>query len=1562
MPATNITINSDDLVQSPHTYIQAVGSDGTDGSTTGIHLRWTFREGLGQNHLAKGDLASDPAYLATYGFNKPGDFVEVYRVPYVNIFPTTVDFENGIPDRVNELGATRIWEYDITVASITSQTIVNTVVVRFSDTAQYDVLRFSHDPFTNPWDLIQNYTGIIEAAVLNKLSFAVDFETNIAAGPGAGLIRLEAISDGDSNKVVTCRKKITIEPGQGGPSDDDDRPIVDDTVFMNPVGLGNKLLAENIEYIRFDFSDILPLRLHLETYHDFMIGVEEQTTNSWSFKGDYSLTLDDNEVDERLDKNSGGEVWNVDQNWPRFNTTGDIPSQGARVKIANYQSKWNVGVSTNDNLKYGVTQYLINSANASPDFPNPTGTFLIPADSDTSMTNTAQMPMNVLEMLNFVALDFHVARMLGLGTVDADNIGTQRYVYLMRYVTHFPLEPGNPFGTVQNYYMTLPTGISEQRYPEAPGLTLDYGLSVPALPDPIELSDPQGYAPFEPIRYVNLYKGPDAIDLSVFLDFFDVDNEFCLGDITPSVYHGLKYKKVNPIPPFEDWRWPELSNDSTYQGHDLPGTNEAMPVLAQAGQPLFIHDEREEGIHEYALYGINWFSRSSGVGLPVQTDFTQFQKFVTVLPPANLQVQLIQVENPRILTTAQEQADLAALNPSPDDNEIYVRATWEWDHTHNQAYQAADHFEFFFRQEEPDIIRGKILSTVDLPGNKVLLNIGSYVTVSSGDTVTPVITQPVSNFTGGIFTSAGEAFFVESLTTNGLGTLVETITLRKNEDTEQEEVPINSGNFVATQMFTSPVVGDQFMLIENISTETSWPGGLLNHKVQVINFLADLDENGNTITPETYKETVTLPDGSTAVQNVGGMVHVVDVTEVLDLDGTGTPIPGSTTGVYEITYTGDPTTVTGNEPPVNAEYFKGKVRIMDINGDERKVLTVINIRVDSGNMILTAMDNTYHTDGAPNYIPQGDYVPIETGPTVQVNFHPGYKSYLVAETGFDQAEILPPQGTGTRTTYMTIRATDFENDDPNDPIICASTIGTPVVLQARDIIIPLQPAAPSGPLFATRPDREGKSTYTVDVDFETPGVRVPFGMVFYRGDDQSILEQLYLPATIDQIRIDLANLPPDEAVFNQDRWNDLVNVVFDGGTLEFLTYHTTPGAGVYKFPTPDNNLFQIPDPRFGQTPINPFNGSTLPGDANIIAGTTDIVEGGYTMAQAIKAAILETFVPLTEEPLIYDKIPDGSPTKNQTSRRKPTIRDINGNRLAASDPAYDPYPMAVVIPDKGVAASVHAVRFSDYTIEGGSLLTYFYYAVEMSDNLTVSEPSQIAGPVRLVNTIPAPAPEVIKVLTQLENPIDGTPAAIRFELNPYMESENMKKVQLYRATNIEDSLSIQTMTPVYTNLLDITADIIDDFSEDDFTLFGENLFYRIVAYREILNEQDVIEYVPSNPSVVLMASLVDVINPPSPTVEYTHDGLTAIAPRSLTNVKLTWPKTAHNARYYLYKEATAGNWELIHEVASNDSTLFYNIGDLIKEDDESNIIYHRFRVEVENSSGLLSVNRNELTV
>ncbi len=439
-----------------------------------------------------------------------------------------------------------------------------------------------------------------------------------------------------------------------------------------------------------------------------------------------------------------------------------------------------------------------------------------------------------------------------------------------------------------------------------------------------------------------------------------------------------------------------------------------------------------------------------------------------------------------------------------------------------------------------------------------------------------------------------------------------------------------------------------------------------------------------------------------------------------------------------------------------------------------------------------------------------------------------------------------------------------------------------------------------------------------------------------------ILNELYIPDTVEEIISDLANVTAEDAEFNNLRWYDLANAKYGrvAGVQTAGKLFNQYIVGGYRFPIPDNTAYKVHDPA-SDPPVYifPFNGTTEPGD----------------MIDLVVLAITNAFLPLTEQPLLYRDIPDGY----QTFGRKPKIRDRNGNRLLPTDADYDPNPMAVKYMDEDDEMNV---RFTDYSLDGPSINIYFYYGQELANNMEFSEPGPLAGPIRMVNSYPAQPPQIRKFTTQLDNPITGDVAAVLFEINSYIPSERVNKIRIYRALNIDDARSIRTMKMAKEVVIEDTeAEVwtfMDDFADEDFPLFGETLFYRLVAIRTIVNEKEELEE-----SDLVLGSIVDVFNPPAPELSYNSGGLTTVSPSALPGVKLKWTKVAHNATYYLYKMNEIGNWELVDKFKSNDTNIFYKSPeDLVKEDEDGNTIYHRYKVDVENASGLLNLEEKALVI
>ncbi|MFN8302439.1 MAG: hypothetical protein U0U46_08110 [Saprospiraceae bacterium] len=1552
-------------VQSPYLYLQAAGSDKSDYSADGIHLRWELMRTIG-DHLPKGHLAGGvgAAYPASHGFNKPADFVELLRVPYHYRYPCTVNFTTDLPVALIETGPTRVWKFDTLVPSTPAGEHCE-VLIRFNDTAQYDAIRSTVNPGVSPYPFIAQYTGIVEAQVTNRLCFVIRPSVRVTGHNPA--LRMEAVSTpenvGGAELFISCRRVLGVrenDPTIPGEVVFPPRPIVDNVIELqkNEEPREDFVMAENIVYFRFDYADCVPTELRLETYEQFILGSIHSQKAQWQAIADgFSLTDNDAVAFGRLEDSA---LYSVHHKWPRY--YGAQPGSGLfTTSVPNYQSKWNPTLAPlnepNDlnGLKRAVINYLILSQ-------SPANVLAVAALQSDAANDQAAFDISYLQMLKLAALDYHIARMLGLGYIDANlqQGKNEAYVYLSIYHTTAPLEAGSPAFPFTHLYMTLPTSRGDYRLPPAPVQgSLGFGISVDnGTGTPLQLTDANGYTPFDDARIIHLNVEPYD-PYQAFGPFFQPPKEFCSCQVTRAVFYGVKYKLLSEA----NYRIPEISHDEEFS--DPSGVFETTPVAQQliqtANMPnpaLFTHEEKEEGDHAYAIYGINWFSRPSPLS-NVQTADTHFPVRRTLLPPANLSVQLIQPEDPQILTTATEQ-QMFVNQPAGD--QTLIRATFEWNHNHylpqknSATNQYADKAQFFFRQEPPRPVAGQVKSVTVLSDTQVEVRTQSYLitSVTPAETVIPlVLSGDEPRFIGSLFVANQVPYVVDAVSQSLVSGEGAVFLLKKQLQSTVSE--LNTTNqFSASVQVSFPAAGDRFLVVENMNEPTNWnpAGSPLAKEVQLVNFL----HNG-----VLYTETVPTPDSAPAVRNIGGIYESALVTEFLDVypgdamspDIPGADIPGSRTGLYTVLFDNF---LLADHPDPDVSWYKGSVRILEDAAflpnpndptrttPERKVLEVWKIETAGSQTKLTVYDPTL--DVTPGtYSPRNLYVPVQKGAGVLVNFHPAYRVYLSEQPGvLDENTTLPAGSAESRQTYLSIRSV-------NTVIPLESFLHTPVVMPSRRVLIPLPPGEPLGPQYATRPNFYGKATWTMDVDVTVNANREPYALVFYRANERTVLDTLYkgdpTNSTVESVLTALKTLSPADASFEANRWRDLLRVANLHPTDHGFNEYT---AGGFRFPNPDNPAYVIPG-----TNIRPFDGSVAPLNTAPGSGFMFTLPDGSqrSMLEVIRQCIDGAFLPLTESPVLYRFIKTGT----QTSSKKPVIRDSNNALLPFSSPLFDPSPMAV----KHSGGAV--VRFTDYTLDGAARNLYFYYAAEMNDEMKFSDRSPIAGPIKLVNAYPAERPGIRKITTILADPTLRIIPSIKIELDPYLESENIRRIKLYRANNAADASSVRSMTlAAVTEVTNAGAiEIADTFKGLPFPLFGDPLFYRLVALREITNEFDQLEDIPSQASELGMALLADVINPPAPRITAVIGTVTAI---ELQNVTLKWEKTAYNATYYLYEMTSAGNWHVIFQVKSNDDsqlqfTLPQNIA---KVDANGNVIYRRFRVKVENASGLFNLSEQELTL
>lgn len=1677
--------------QSPFVYLQAAGSDGRDHTVKGFHLRWAFRKFLGDEHLPKGNLAgASGPYPASHGFNRSLDFVKIYRAEFNEQYYTDLDLRNQ-PTKIITSGSVREWEYDQLVAQGFTSGPFSKAVISFPDAQLYDSTAAATNPNASALNFLKKYSGEINVRLDEKLCFRIEFGLNLVDPNDMGSVQLRYELVSLEDKTDTSTRKLNCR----------------ETMDQNNYNQRPIMVCEDIEMVRFDRNNTYPEFIRFYTYEHFILGTFSR--NAWSFLGDFSLTLDQGVAYNRLEDTSR---FQINGTWPKFNQENAATGEFT-VKTENYQNRW----SSTKGLAYGVQRYLQLSQSAS----NLSAAEVVNADPIGDLNDNSSMEVSYFDLLQVVGIDFHMARMLGLGHIDADSKArpNNSYVYLMEYDTFADLQDGGGARQVRHYYMTPHLNIEDYKLPPVPALEtpVTYGLTVDnATANPTALTNAEGYANFADLRFVNLNRLPFQYEVP-FGPFFAGSLPFHLCDETIPVAFGVEYKEQSGA-----FVAPEINHESDYT--DPSGIPETMIVPNAETNPVFRHQETKEGVHCYALYSVNWFSRPSDVSNEVCTDYTRFPKRNTLQPPSNLAVQLVQSESPPILTTAQEQSDYSGLS----GDKTYLRVSFDWNYLHNQAYQYADKAQFFFKKEEKQVVTGKIATVTALSGHRVQVTTTSYTITSSlpAQVVNPNIAPGnEGQFKGSLFAVDGRNYRVEQvLSTTGTGGLNPTFILHEIRETNSVETPTGSNVWTTTETYVQPSVGERFLVSENLGVGAHWDNKLaktvhlerfgtnddldivsstnnngnytivsavlsggntkvtvkedLNASVvdgrvkyckihRVLGFntdetgyliagnvtadfsgvtditlfgshdndgaytLASVSLNGSntevvfneslwpnhshaclaidkqvnvvaydatnkiiTINGDqaaelqpTYKEIRTNTDGTTTELVMGGFVgtcNIVEMEDVYNPDNVtgsfspGDPIAGSRTGVYTFKFSGNPL-----PPHIDPEvsWFRGKVRVLEDDTflptplDSRttarmKVLDVWNVQEDNlGNLILTVSDPSFEVDGS--YAPAGEYVPILKGTGIQINYHPSYILYLKVDqtpiqngttsNEFKEGTILPSFGDGSRKTFLGIRALDGKNNDPSVDD-CVSAVSTPAAIIAQEIRDPLPPNPPQGPLYATRPDFYGKSTYTVDISFNN----VPYSVLVYKANERKILDTLYKPATVESILSDMAAIPSPDAYFTS-RWNELVNVVLEtsGPNIgEFKAYANSS----FRFRIPDNPDYIIPQSFTTNAPIAPFNGTDAPGSAVTFSIPDHPI---LTMKQVVEQAIASAFVSQTEAPMIYEHLKSGT----QTSNAKPRLRDDNDDLIDpnSGNALYDPTPFARKLGSGNL-------RFTDYNIDGGSISHYFYYAVELSDRQIKSPPSGIVGPVQLVNTRPAKSPNIRKAVVRLSDPLQGISPAVRFEITPYIPSEKISEIAIYRADNEIDALTVRSMDLVATvpmvfdiNGVDI-SDYIDDFSNDPFPLYGEKLHYRLVAYREITLEDGVTtEMIPSEPSRFERAQLVDLDNPLAP-VLISENGVTTAS--AMENVILRWEATCYNGTYVLDKLSADGNWTEIYrtqvksgamqypplDMGSPDFTNYPETASLKRKDALGDPLFHSFRVRVVNSSGLLNLEQAPLSL
>jgi hypothetical protein len=1542
-------------LQSPHLYLQAAGSLGAD-STKGIHLRWLLKRSL-SIHLPKANYA-----VPFVNFNKPDDFVRIHRAPY-SAHVRLLGFAEK-PQLLNQYE----WVYNSAGEAF---------YLYFLDRARYNQVRASIDPALDPHGFLSAYgSALLELEHKTKLAFAVHLVFRPLDAASTVDLELRSVEE---NKFAAPRA-VSLRQHY-------------DTQQLND----KKLFSENIRSVRFRANQAVLTQVSFEFYDDFLAASLDK--RAWEFIGKYALTKDDSVAFQRLESSPGS----IHGNWLRYNDS-------ASVNIDNYEKKWNSGALPPENrIVETVKKYIDLSNDASnPEakemiFYNDPAATSIPGfepeeDFDPSEN---QFEISNLFLLQIASLDYHVARMLGLGILDLDvDIMAGRYVYLAEYFTLADLKDGLGPRQVQHLYMSLPTSLADQRLPlpinlkvPVPGVIFGSDTEAPAV-----LTDANGYSHDGHTRYLSLFHEPLPEEPEN-APFFHSNYLFVSADHTLPVYAGIEYRQTG----LPNWVKPELPFDAAWLNVDATVSDdykqETRPVvIPDPLYPVFVHRERQTGWHDYSSYGINWFSRATP-SMVVQSIETIIRPNNLMLPPTNVNALLVVPEQPLFLTSLTEQAEFAAITSA---DKTFIRLTWDYNHGqelidyHREVNgellsgyaelpdveeSFADDIEIYFRASIPNAIGGKVMSVANATNPIIaVVTTGEYVFESMG--TDPVSGLPIEslipevpatlepNFIGGLLVVNGINYPIHAIDNGGADPKFTVFKV----DVDGNAVGLDTS--IPPSELSAPPVNGLFTAVENM-VAANWGAG------NPLGILAHVEPTA------IHREEVHVrqPDGSvdTHVHKFRGEYR--DALIELELedddgdeaDGIGpSDTPRIHQGLYKLTFTSFamPQHSQAGGPGHRIEFYKGVVRIHTAASPTgpRKELTVVrteNIGTAS-DLVLYAADTSFVV-GDHTY----DAIPIGVH---SVNYYPGYRAYLYADAphNLTEANTLPSGDDQVRYTIFGLRSHD-------SALGYYSKMSVPALMFAQSVRRPQQPRMPAGGTYATRPDFYGKSTFTFTTVFE----HTPHAVQYLRTSDIQILRALYTTDnggnsavwTVERIQAAIFGNGADEW-FN-DRWRNLVglNYIYSANPSNDGRFEELPAGGL-ALPLPNNPRFIAAINAFVDG-HNAFYGTSVPHIGAISSLHQVVIPASAANAELqvkdfLRETIQNCFLPLTEIPIIYQHIKGPS---YQPIPKKQVVRDRNGVLLPPSHLDFDMAPMAKKMgPDPSAVPPnmLNETQFTDFNLDGASNAHYFYAVREFSLKMQAGPYSPILGPVHMVHTAPPRSPEVIKVTPVLEQRNPDIAPAIELRINSYPAVQHIKTLQVYRATNGLDARSVRTMTKlpeidvVVTGMASDTVWLIrDDFSDLGYVPYGDPLFYVLTVSRAVEYHDSngilVSDVAPSEPSEIVLTNIVENYNPDPPKLEYYATPINGSG--ELEQVTLAWYKKVHNGKYHLYQRNAEGNWIEIAMVQDNSARIVVALdsttlgsGTLRVQDGNGNPIYHHFKLVSENFVGMISRAEEILTI
>lgn len=1457
-------------IQSDAINLQAAGSIGKD-SAKGIHLRWFLNGYLGDRHIPKGNYATN-----NNSFNRKDDFVKIYRIPYQQENKAALRFNLFNQKPTNFQHANYLWVYNLGE---------KVIYLKFLDTNKYNQLVARSNPTTNYTAILKAYgASLLEISHQTALSFAINFNVSSATQLKVETFSVANKSIAEDELVISSRKEFKANS----------------TTY--------RVVAENIRTIRLSIISGSLQELVFENYEDYLL--DAITNKQLEVLNDFALSKDDTEVFKRLEDSA---KFKINNHWLKYNDQ-------AFVNTANYKDRW----TKTDGLKNGINDYITLSET------DPLALKIYKEETDSKDESTFEISLQ--NFLNIAALDFHVARMLGFATIDVIPPVTQKqttYVYLAAYITEKSVEDDTLAKFCQHLYLSLPTNIQTERLPQAIELApITYGLEIDNATDtPLLITDKAGYAPYINTRYAQL-KTNLVNDFSITSSFFNPTIEFESSSFSAPVFFGIAHKKDSE----NEWRKPEIAHDIIYR--DTLSVLETKTILfdEESEKANFIHAITDEGIGKYAVYPINIFSRTAGLSPIQQTNFTKFIKANTLKPPVNIRGQLIQNENPLLLTTESEQKLLASINLNK--KEILCRLDFDYTYHQDKNYAFGNKVGVFFRSEAPRNVIGSIVAIQDDPTNSTisLLSTDSYYYISTGETITPIISpNTLAHFEDSILTYQSKNYRVLSIIPTSPDGRNPKIRIKKIEKREAQNT---IGTQYQLQQVFEPInlnTDDAFLIIENLSKVKNWKKSTTT-TINKFAFEVDLANNAWVQKTESYKDN----EDNMTTETIKGIWDDATISVIPPPSPSNLPyqyyqIECNTFKLakhpqFTLNSTKEAFLATTDNFSVN--WHLGQTRI-HIQGDgqnevKRKELSVVALKNIGTNqkLIITAIDKQFNASDPDKN--------IKVGNNISINFHPGYRVYFKKDDTiqFNKTMLLPAENEGTKYSLLGLQTIDTNTlDDQSTPY--SSLVSIPITLFARELITPEQPDKPIGPFYATPPNFYNKATYSFTTSFK----HKPWGLTYYRIDSNKVLSTLYQASTIKAIKENLPKVSLDD--YLEERWLDLLSFSYTTNNGDFETFDINTNGIQYKLPWPDRTAF--------------LDSSSNPQKPEMVK-------------DLIKNAIYSNMLPLTEQPLIFQYIKNGTYVPQP---KKQKIKDATGKILHPSDPEFDQAPMAKRINNT-------EVFFTDFTIDSNMdpNTIYFYMVREMSNSMQLGEPSDFLGPIQLVNT---KAPEKIilkKIVAPLASEINNYKTVVQFYINQLSNYQNFHSVEILRTTESSNALSVRTMEVVkevtvndlinQNEVLLLQDDFEQELSNNLDIPFGIPLYYRLRGMRLVTytdaNQNSKTIKVYSEPTKVFLTNVIDMLPPDSPTLTKIAETLDPSDSNVIRYLKLVCNKVCFNGTYTLLYLNEYNNWEKLAGIQTNKETdLVFEIKkSFLKKNENGKKIYHKFKISIENTSGLLN--------